>query len=356
MRDLLNALEGIQTNKKKPLNIAKELNKKPAVMKALSLESETNEADDKMPLKADVMKCCKEGMSKTEVCKKYPDCDQDKLKEMYESCMSEMKESTNESVESETSDVNEQPVPRQYTMPISKHLMQLDDMQAAMKREVLKIPSMDDGDLTDQVTTMMKLLDSFDEVMQRSFAIIPESKEETTEDTLGEGGGRDMDCPKCDGKGSDKEGKECKTCNGSGEAGPGEDDYGAESMKENDVDELEMKSEEQNMETNQKDTVEVAVEDLARVLELAGLGKEVISAEAQAEEAQVEAPVEATSEVELDEYSNSPDEDYFDADTQLNKMSGGLNGPKKQFKKEYPGDNPLAVDLQDKLAKMLSDM
>mgnify|MGYP003316148337 CR=1 FL=1 len=57
------------------------------------------------------------------------------------------------------------------------------------------------------------------------------------EDILGEGGGRDMDCTTCDGKGSNKEGKECKTCNGSGEAGPGEDDYGAESVKENDVDE-----------------------------------------------------------------------------------------------------------------------
>ena len=68
------------------------------------------------------------------------------------------------------------------------------------------------------------------------------------------------------------------------------------------------------------------------------------------------APTQANNEVELDEYSNSPDEEYFDADTQLNKMSGGLNGPKKQFKKEYPGDNPLAVDLQDKLAKMLSSM
>ena len=69
-----------------------------------------------------------------------------------------------------------------------------------------------------------------------------------------------------------------------------------------------------------------------------------------------EATTEAPNEVELDEYSNSPDEDYFDADTQLNKLSGGLNGPKKQLKKEYPGDNPLAVDLETKLAKMLSDM
>ena len=69
-----------------------------------------------------------------------------------------------------------------------------------------------------------------------------------------------------------------------------------------------------------------------------------------------EATTQAHNEVALDEYSNSPDEDYFDTDTQLNKMSGGLNGPKKMYKKEYPGDNPLAVDLEQKLAKMLSDM
>ena len=80
---------------------------------------------------------------------------------------------------------------------------------------------------------------------------------------------------------------------------------------------------------------------------------ESVKAEAEATE---EATTEAPNEFELDEYSNSPDEDYFDADTQLNKLSGGLNGPKKQLKKEYPGDNPLAVDLETKLAKMLSDM
>ena len=207
------------------------------------------------------------------------------------------------------------------------------------------------GDLTDQLTTMNDAIQMLQDVVERANSIVPDPLKNydgtpKTEESVNEGGGRDMDCATCDGDGKDGD-EDCKVCKGTGEAQPTE-----ESVEEN----LEMKSEEQNMETTQKDTVEVAVEDLARVLELAGLGKEVISAEAQAEEAQVEAPVEATSEVELDEYSNSPDEDYFDADTQLNKMSGGLNGPKKQFKKEYPGDNPLAVDLQDKLAKMLSDM
>ena len=40
MRDILDALETIHTNKKKPMDVKKELNKKPAVMKALSLEDE----------------------------------------------------------------------------------------------------------------------------------------------------------------------------------------------------------------------------------------------------------------------------------------------------------------------------
>ena len=46
----------------------------------------------------------------------------------------------------------------------------------------------------------------------------------------------------------------------------------------------------------------------------------------------------------------------MDADVQLNKLAGGLNGPKGQHKKEYPGDNPLAAKLADKLQAMLDDI
>ena len=66
------------------------------LMKKAKGDSDSNEsvyeATEKMPSKAEVMKCCKEGMSKADCCKKYPDCDHTKLKEMYESCMSEMKD------------------------------------------------------------------------------------------------------------------------------------------------------------------------------------------------------------------------------------------------------------------------
>jgi hypothetical protein len=42
-------------------------------------------------------------------------------------------------------------------------------------------------------------------------------------------------------------------------------------------------------------------------------------------------------------YANTPDEKVDDVDTLVNKMSGGMNKQKQQVKKEYPGDNPLAV-------------
>ncbi len=48
------------------------------------------EAEEKMPSKAEVMKCCKDGMSVAEICKKYPDCDQDKLKALCKECKDEM--------------------------------------------------------------------------------------------------------------------------------------------------------------------------------------------------------------------------------------------------------------------------
>lgn len=90
-------------------------------------------------------------------------------------------------------------------------------------------------------------------------------------------------------------------------------------------------------EADVQETVEVAVNDLRSLLDLAGLNPQKTT--------------QATTE--LGEYANSPDEDYQDTDVQLNKMSGGLNGPKGQHKKEYPGDNPLAAELSEKLKAML---
>jgi len=66
--------------------------------------------EGKMPSKAEVMKCCEDGMSEAEICKKYPDCDQEKLKEMCKDCKAEMndvKESLEVVEESPTMDTTQ---------------------------------------------------------------------------------------------------------------------------------------------------------------------------------------------------------------------------------------------------------
>lgn len=44
-----------------------------------------------------------------------------------------------------------------------------------------------------------------------------------------------------------------------------------------------------------------------------------------------------------EEYENQPDETYKDISYMTKDIAGGLNKPHQQFKKEYPGDNPMAV-------------
>ncbi len=92
------------------------------------------------------------------------------------------------------------------------------------------------------------------------------------------------------------------------------------------------------VESQDNETVEITKEDLANLLDLAGI-----------------TPTQATDN-ELDEYANSPDEDYKDSDYMVNKLAGGLNGPKTQTDKGYPGDNPLAAKLAGRLQAMLDDI
>ena len=47
--------------------------------------------EEKMPLKADVMACCKKGMTEKEIMKKYEGCNKEKMKLMASSCMKEYK-------------------------------------------------------------------------------------------------------------------------------------------------------------------------------------------------------------------------------------------------------------------------
>jgi len=298
MRDILDALESIHTNKKKPMDIKKEMNKKPAVMKALSLE-DTEELEEGVN---DVDKILQ---LTNELYNELVDFQNEETDENVEDLIGHLAE-FKAKLEGDTGSFSEPAMPGEYE---SKESVEEGQYDGKSREELLKMKADAEADIKNMQSSgdgpQEKFYDETQMMMaQQHLDAINDALESLKEEQVEE------DCS-------------CET-------------------------EL-TNSEEQTMETNQKDTVEVAVEDLARVLELAGLGKEIVKAEA-------EATTEAPNEVELDEYSNSPDEDYFDADTQLNKLSGGLNGPKAQHKKEYPGDNPLAVELEQKLAKILADM
>jgi hypothetical protein len=59
------------------------------------------------------------------------------------------------------------------------------------------------------------------------------------------------------------------------------------------------------------------------------------------------------------EYVNEPDEEYKDIDYMVNKLAGGMNGPKGTYPKVAGGDNPKqrveAVDLRTSIRNELRD-
>ena len=74
--------------------------------------------------------------------------------------------------------------------------------------------------------------------------------------------------------------------------------------------------------------------------------------EDEIDEAVVEVPVNELAELmqlagytdyaeKIEEYANEPDPEYMDAEEQLIGLSGGLNGPKKMYAAAAGGDNPM---------------
>ena len=58
----------------------------------------------------------------------------------------------------------------------------------------------------------------------------------------------------------------------------------------------------------------------------------------------------------IDEWDNSPEEEYKDANYMLNDLAGGINRPKKQFAKANDGDNAMAVEaIKSNLRKALEE-
>ena len=106
-KKLINLMESSMSEAAKPdyIDLDKDGDKKEPMKKAAKDKDakKVDEADEgKMPSKAAVMKCCKDGMSEKEICDKYPDCDHKKLKELCKDCKDDMKdkEKTDESLNS----------------------------------------------------------------------------------------------------------------------------------------------------------------------------------------------------------------------------------------------------------------
>jgi hypothetical protein len=86
-------------------------------------------------------------------------------------------------------------------------------------------------------------------------------------------------------------------------------------------------------------------EMLAQILKMAGLGG---SGHAETCSACGQTPCGCNEEVEED-YSNSPEPQTADTDFMVNKLAGGLNGPKRQVNPNNPADNPLAMKKLNKM-------
>ena len=69
--------------------------------------------------------------------------------------------------------------------------------------------------------------------------------------------------------------------------------------------------------------------------------------------APVEGPKPEAEEVTTQEEvpgkaSTTPKPEYKDTGYMQKDIAGGINKPKKMYRKEYPGDNPMAVETEDK--------
>jgi hypothetical protein len=55
-----------------------------------------------------------------------------------------------------------------------------------------------------------------------------------------------------------------------------------------------------------------------------------------------------------EEWENSPEPSVADTEYMIKDLAGGMNRPKKQYRKEYPGDNPMDVN-EDLVSKLMAE-
>ena len=68
-----------------------------------------------------------------------------------------------------------------------------------------------------------------------------------------------------------------------------------------------------------------------------------------------EEEISATEEVP-GKATTTPNPTYKDTKYMTKDLSGGANGPKKMYKKEYPGDNPMAIEQEDKTPSIKEEL
>lgn len=107
-KKLINLMESSMSEAAKPdyIDLDKDGDKKETMKKAAKDKKKVDEAEDKdgkMPSKSHIMKMCKDGKSKKEICDMHPDCDQKELKDMIDDC----KEKTDESLSALKSSLRE---------------------------------------------------------------------------------------------------------------------------------------------------------------------------------------------------------------------------------------------------------
>jgi hypothetical protein len=104
-----------------------------------------------------------------------------------------------------------------------------------------------------------------------------------------------------------------------------------------------------------------AAEQLLQMLKIAGLGHGAAAAQAQdtissgSGVEMCDEPIEIEMDEAEEQYANTPEECYQGVDTIIHQ-GDDMNREKKQFKKEYPGDNPMAVENIDVVSNMGRDL
>ena len=97
-------------------------------------------------------------------------------------------------------------------------------------------------------------------------------------------------------------------------------------------------------------------DELARILALAGMADKMSKPEMHMEpemEPEMEPSPCGMGEEEVEENRMSK-EKYYDTDYMVNDLAGGINRPKRMYKRASPGDNPMAVSEAERLREEYS--